>query len=169
VKDFFRGNMAYFSRYFPLQAMRFGLKDYYRKMFGAFRQATKEETKWMLMNNFTSGALAGASATMLVYPLDMARSRVCHNTSFQNFRDVYSWVSQNEGMRGIYRGMGISLMGSMLYRSIYFGGYDSAKTLAYDDFEKTGVVDKMKLAYGITVAAGLATYPLDTLRRRVAL
>jgi solute carrier family 25 (adenine nucleotide translocator) protein 4/5/6/31 len=52
-----------------------------------------------------------------------------------------------------------------MYRGVYFGGYDTAKKslLAPDSY----IITKFCVAQTITALSGLASYPLDTVRRRM--
>lgn len=70
-----------------------------------------------------------------------------------------------DGIAGLYRGFVISCVGIVVYRGLYFGLYDSLKPAlgSYsDNFLATFV-----LGWGITNLAGLASYPIDTIRRRM--
>jgi len=55
--------------------------------------------------------------------------------------------------------------GIILYRGCYFGGYDTAKRtiLKKDSY----LITKFLVANLITAVAGLVSYPLDTIRRRL--
>jgi len=52
-----------------------------------------------------------------------------------------------------------------MYRGVYFGGYDTAKKslLTPDSY----IITKFLVAQVITSLSGLASYPLDTVRRRL--
>jgi solute carrier family 25 (adenine nucleotide translocator) protein 4/5/6/31 len=49
-----------------------------------------------------------------------------------------------------------------LYRGLYFGLYDSLKPL----FPSKSYFASFLFAQGVTITAGILTYPLDTIRRR---
>lgn len=66
---------------------------------------------------------------------------------------------------GVYKGFVVSCVGIIVYRGFYFGLYDTAKHS--DLMKKSGFWGRFALGYGVTVAAGLASYPLDTVRRRM--
>jgi len=57
------------------------------------------------------------------------------------------------------------VLGIIMYRGVYFGGYDTAKRtlLAPDSY----IITKFFVAQCITGLSGLASYPLDTVRRRM--
>ncbi len=53
----------------------------------------------------------------------------------------------------------------MVYRGFYFGLYDTIKPIFLG--EDAGVTVSFLLGYGVTVTAGLMSYPIDTIRRRM--
>merc|ERR1712219_110045 len=64
-----------------------------------------------------------------------------------------------------YRGFVISCVGIIVYRGFYFGLYDTLKPLLLG--EDAGLLISFCLGYGVTVSAGLLSYPIDTIRRRM--
>ena len=60
-------------------------------------------------------------------------------------------------------------MGIIPYRGVYFGLYDSLreKNPWKRDFGIMGVVSKFAVAQATAIAAGYASYPFDTVRRRL--
>ena len=53
----------------------------------------------------------------------------------------------------------------VVYRGCYFGFYDTLKPILLG--EDAGVVVSFFLGYAVTVTAGLCSYPIDTVRRRM--
>lgn len=76
-------------------------------------------------------------------------------------------IFKRSGLRGLYQGFGVSVQGIVFYRGVYFGIYDTAKSLAYPDGSNAGVMSRWALAQGTTTLAGLVAYPFDTVRRRM--
>ena len=72
---------------------------------------------------------------------------------------------KTDGIVGLYRGFVISCIGIMVYRGFYFGLYDTIKPIFLG--EDAGVTVSFILGYGVTVTAGLLSYPIDTIRRRM--
>jgi len=66
---------------------------------------------------------------------------------------------------GLYRGFGISVVGIIMYRAAYFGLFDTGKAVLLG--EKPGVMATFALGQIVTVSAGIISYPLDTVRRRL--
>lgn len=88
------------------------------------------------MGNLASGSAAGATTSLFLYHLDYARTRlgtdarVCPvngQRQFSGLLDVYSKTLSSDGVVGLYRGFGVSIVGITLYRGMYFGLYDTLK------------------------------------------
>jgi len=79
---------------------------------------------------------------------------------------VYRKTLATDGIAGLYRGFVISCVGIVVYRGLYFGMYDSLKP-ALPAHLRENFLATFLLGWGITIGAGLASYPLDTVRRRM--
>lgn len=165
---FWRGNLANVIRYFPTQALNFAFKDTYRKWFCPYNPKT-EKLKFFL-GSLVSGGAAGASSLLFVYPLDFARTRLAADIGkgktreFTGLLDCVGKVYKSDGFNGLYQGFVISVMGIILYRAFYFGMFDTAKGMGMD---KMNLFIKYCVAQFATAAAGIMSYPLDTVRRRL--
>jgi len=124
--------------------------------------------------NVASGGAAGAMSLMFVYSLDYARTRLANDAKsakkgggerqFNGMIDVYKKTMASDGVAGLYRGFVISCVGIVVYRGCYFGFYDTLKPMLGKD---ANFLVSLTLGYGVTVTAGLISYPLDTIRRRM--
>jgi len=169
-----RGNLANVIRYFPTQALNFAFKDYYKKLFG--KSKDKDGYAIWFVGNLASGGAAGATSLLFVYSLDYARTRLANDNKaakkgggerqFNGLVDVYSKTLKTDGIQGLYRGFVISCVGIVVYRGLYFGLYDSLKPLLPGDL-KESFFASFFLGWSITIGAGLASYPIDTVRRRM--
>jgi len=171
VSAFWRGNLANVIRYFPTQALNFAFKDTYKKIFCPYNPKT--EFWKFFMGNLASGGAAGATSLMFVYPLDFARTRLAADVGksatdrqFNGLVDCINKVRAVDGVKGLYQGFGVSVLGIIAYRACYFGGYDTAKRTILSD-PKTSVLFKFIVAQVVTTVSGLLSYPLDTVRRRL--
>ncbi|KAJ4978825.1 hypothetical protein NE237_009605 [Protea cynaroides] len=169
-----RGNTANVIRYFPTQALNFAFKDYFKRMFN-FK---KEESYWKwFAGNLGSGGAAGASSLLFVYSLDYARTRLANDAKaskkgggerqFNGLIDVYRKTIKSDGIAGLYRGFNISCVGIIVYRGLYFGLYDSLKPVVLTGNLQDSFFASFALGWLITNGAGLASYPIDTVRRRM--
>lgn len=117
---------------------------------------------------------AGALSLCFVYSLDYARTRLANDTKsskkgverqFNGLIDVYRKTLRSDGFVGLYRGFVISCVGIIVYRGCYFGFYDTLKPIMLG--ENASFFVSFCLGYGVTVSAGLVSYPIDTIRRRM--
>ena len=79
--------------------------------------------------------------------------------------DVYKKTIASDGIAGLYRGFAISCVGIFIYRGLYFGIYDTAKPIFIG--EGGSFMASFILGWAVTVVSGLASYPIDTIRRRM--
>ena len=173
VPALWKGNWTNVLRYFPTQALNFAFKDKIKKMFG-FDKKRDGYTKWFI-GNLASGGLAGAISLTFVYSLDYARTRLANDSKgakkggqkqFNGLIDVYKKTLASDGIAGLYRGFVISCFGIIIYRGLYFGMYDSVKPMLPKNMADN-LMANFLLGWCITVGAGLASYPIDTIRRRM--
>jgi len=86
---------------------------------------------------------------------------------FNGLVDVYRKTLKSDGIAGLYRGFNISCVGIIVYRGLYFGMYDSLKPIVLQGSMKDNFLASFMLGWAITIGAGLASYPIDTIRRRM--
>ena len=58
-------------------------------------------------------------------------------------------------------------VGIIVYRGAYFGLYDTAKGVVFKDEKNANIIAKWAVAQTVTAAAGICSYPFDTVRRRL--
>jgi len=169
VYPFWRGNLANVLRYFPTQALNFAFKDAIKVAFATPKDASQAKKFTM---NILSGGMAGTCSLLFVYSLDYARTRLANDAKgkggerqFNGLIDVYTKTLKSDGIQGLYRGFAISAVGIFIYRGMYFGLYDTLKPLVLG--ADAGVTLSFLLGWAVTVTAGLMSYPIDTVRRRM--
>uniref|UniRef100_A0A8C2W9Q4 Solute carrier family 25 member 42 n=1 Tax=Cyclopterus lumpus TaxID=8103 RepID=A0A8C2W9Q4_CYCLU len=165
-----RGNSATMMRVMPYAAIQFCSHDQYKELLGALPP----------FQRFLAGSLAGTTAAMLTYPLDMVRARmaVTAREMYSNIMHVFVRISQEEGVRTLYRGFTPTIMGVIPYAGITFFTYETLKklhtvfglsVLGYQKTKRPQPYPLERLAFG--ACAGLigqsASYPLDVVRRRM--
>jgi len=170
---FWRGNFTNVIRYFPTQAFNFAFKDTLKKIFPRYNPKT-DFGKFFLIQ-VASGALAGAGSLCIVYPLDYARTRLASDVGSgkRDFSGLWDCLRKTatgpRGFIGLYNGFGVSVAGIIPYRGVYFGLYDSLREMnPYKD--QSGLfafVTRFGVAQFTAIAAGYASYPFDTVRRRL--
>ena len=173
VKALWKGNGTNVLRYFPTQALNFFFKDYFK---GPFGRDKNRDGYWIwFAGNLASGGAAGSVSLAFVYSLDYARTRLTNDLKnskkggekqFKGLVDVYQKTFASDGIAGLYRGFVISCVGIIIYRGLYFGIYDSVKPNLPADM-RDSLFFNFLLGWCVTVGAGLASYPIDTIRRRM--
>ncbi|CAI8599410.1 unnamed protein product [Vicia faba] len=179
VVSLWRGNGSSVLRYYPSVALNFSLKcfffqqDLYRSI---LRGGNSDADNFFsgASANFVAGSAAGCTSLILVYPLDIAHTRLAADigrTEVRQFRGIYHFLAtifQKDGVRGIYRGLPASLHGMVVHRGLYFGGFDTIKEKLSEESKPELVLWKRwMVAQAVTTSAGLISYPLDTVRRRM--
>ena len=71
----------------------------------------------------------------------------------------------SEGVAGLYRGFTISCVRIFIYRGLNFGIYDTVKPIFIG--EGGSFMASFLLGWAVTAVSGLASYPIDTIRRRM--
>lgn len=140
-----------------------------------FKASKSDSNAMKFTKNIASGGAAGAMSLTFVYSLDYARTRLANDAKasgkgggerqFNGLIDVYTKTIKSDGIVGLYRGYVISCVGIIVYRGFYFGLYDTLKPMLLG--EDASVVMSFILGYAVTVSSGLASYPIDTIRRRM--
>jgi len=169
IQPLWRGNLANVLRYFPTQALNFAFKDSIKAIFATPKDASQQRK---FATNIASGGAAGTMSLLFVYSLDFARTRLANDAKgkggerqFNGLIDVYVKTLKSDGIQGIYRGFTISAVGIFIYRGMYFGMFDTLKPLLVG--KDGSVFASFILGWAVTVTAGLMSYPIDTIRRRM--
>jgi solute carrier family 25 (adenine nucleotide translocator) protein 4/5/6/31 len=153
--------------------LNFAFKDNFKKLFG--RDKKKDGYLAWFIGNLASGGAAGAASLAFVYSLDYTRTRLANDNKnakkggqkqFNGIVDVYKKTLASDGLAGLYRGFVISCVGIVIYRGLYFGCYDTLKALLPPSVIDNFFVNFL-LGWSVTIGAGLASYPIDTIRRRM--
>lgn len=91
----------------------------------------KENPIKFALGNLLSGGMAGATSLTFVYSLDFARTRLGSDIGkgsereYSGLGDVLKKTYKIGGMRALYNGYSISVLGIFAYRAIYFGMFDT--------------------------------------------
>ena len=167
-----RGNLVNVLRYFPTQALNFAFKETFKNYFNPYDKSNQPFK--FFIGNVMAGSAAGATSLCIVYPMDFARTRLAvdmgknkHEREFKNLNDCFSKIYKSEGALGLYRGLGISLIGIVVYRGAYFGLYDTGHALLFKGKKSDSFLKMWAFAQSTTVLANQLAYPFDTVRRRL--
>ena len=170
VLAYWKGNGANILRYFPTTAFNFAFKDYFVRTFNVYD--SKTQPKMFLLGNVLAGGSAGAVCTLIVHPLDFARTRLGVDIGkkgqkqFNSLTHCFTSIYAKNGIRGLYQGLGISMASCFAYRGLYFGFFDTGKK-QIKGYNEMNVFYKFLFAQAVTMSSETITYPFDTVRRRL--
>jgi len=195
VRGLYRGNMAMLLRVVPYSGTAYYTFDVYeaallrvfgkekgglgiglRGVFGIEPGSSMDPVRLTgVTARFLAGAAAGATATLVTYPLDLLRARMAAHWSttprYNTYRAAVTEIATKEGVGALWSGLGPTLIGIVPYAGMSFCTYNTFKAYYLD---KTGLDEHQiptPLRLGAGAMAGLvaqsATYPLDVVRRRM--
>ncbi|XP_017693674.1 PREDICTED: mitochondrial coenzyme A transporter SLC25A42 [Lepidothrix coronata] len=164
-----RGNSATMVRVVPYAAIQFCAHEEYKQLLGSYYGFQgKALTPFP---RFIAGSLAGTTAAMVTYPLDMVRARmaVTPKEMYSSIVHVFIRISREEGLKTLYRGFTPTILGVIPYAGLSFFTYETLKKVHADHSGKAQPSPPERLLFG--ACAGLigqsASYPLDVVRRRM--
>ncbi|KEY69875.1 hypothetical protein S7711_06431 [Stachybotrys chartarum IBT 7711] len=128
---------------------------------------------------FVSGALAGAATTVLTNPVWVIKTRMLSSDrgaqgAYPSMMAGARTILATEGVRGFYRGLGVSLIG-VSHGAVQFAVYEPAKQMYYARRAEQGVDRGAPMSTEATLVisstaklvAGAVTYPYQVLRSRL--
>jgi len=168
-----KGLTANLLQYFPRMASDFLLERTVNTVvhylhFGRIRHGF---FKW-LFGTVTSGALVGSLSFAFVCPLDYCSFQLMidtpdddHPPKYNGIIDVLQQTTKKFGISGLYTGYYVSILGIVAYRTVYFTLYDILRR-TYDPNRHSPTLLTAALML-ISVTAGVASYPFESVRRRM--
>ena len=121
-----------------------------------------------------AGGVAGLTACTLAYPLDLVRTRLAAQTTHTYYKGIshaLSAIIRDEGMRGLYRGLGATLTQVAPSLAINYAAYETLRNHWLSKTNRSSPTVGMSLACGSLagLVSSTATFPLDLVRRRLQL
>uniref|UniRef100_A0A8C4R1Z7 Solute carrier family 25 member 16 n=1 Tax=Eptatretus burgeri TaxID=7764 RepID=A0A8C4R1Z7_EPTBU len=178
----YKGNGAMMLRIFPYGAIQFTSFEKYRKFLNVQMGFTSSAHRLL------AGSMAGITAVLCTYPLDMVRARLAFQVKGDHvyegilhaFRVIYR---QEGGFKGFYHGLTPTVIGMTPYAGVSFFTFGSLKSfgLSYapgllgkpsgDNPNVLVLKTPINLMCGGIAGAFAQTisYPLDVARRRMQL
>ena len=169
VRYFWRGNFTNCIRYSLAQGINFSTKDSIKLFTFNLQNQTKTGFIKNQAVNVFAGGLAGVISTSIQYPLELAKTRLQADVKFQSkeqsrqFKGIYDCISKiydSDGIRGLYRGYVISVIGMFFYRGLYFGIFDTGRSYMKAD---ASLLEVMIMANISTLSTTALQYPADTI------
>ncbi|CAN1173914.1 Mitochondrial substrate carrier family protein B [Linum perenne] len=119
---------------------------------------------------YSCGGMAGVTAATATYPLDLVRTRLAAQTNVIYYRGIghaLKTICKEEGVLGLYKGLGATLLGVGPNIALSFSVYESLRSL-WQSHRPDDPTVGVSLACGSLsgIASSTATFPLDLVRRR---
>ena len=147
LRGFFKGNGYNVVKVVPFTAIEFYAFEKLKQQFGHSKPSL-----------FLSGSLAGSLATILTYPLDLFKTL----SSVQVNQPVRGSIYRSKGLWGLYRGLGMSIVGISPFIGLKMTLFDLLKSQTDPSLSNNFLLGG--------IAGGLAmflTYPTDLIRRKI--
>ncbi|KAH7672843.1 solute carrier family 25 (mitochondrial phosphate transporter) member 23/24/25/41 protein [Dioscorea alata] len=172
VRAFWRGNMVTIIHRLPYSSISFYAYEHYKNLLRMVPGLDKRQDNASadVLLRLLGGGLAGITAATVTYPLDLVRTRLAAQTKHVYYRGMshalYA-ICRDEGVRGLYKGLGATLLGVGPSIAISFSVYDTLKSHWRSVRPQDSPV-LVSLACGSLsgIASSTATFPLDLVRRR---
>jgi hypothetical protein len=158
--SFYRGNGVNIIKSVPSLSLKFTINDYFKTLL------------WNKKDNLTVkqlvpvGLLTGSSLIMLTYPLDLLRTRFAISSSNQSITKYTRNVLSTEGIRGLYKGLPISLLVGSFHIGIQLSCYDIYKTNLKRYIDHS-MATNMLCGAGAGLTAQVSTFPGDVIRKKM--
>ncbi|KAK3093949.1 hypothetical protein FSP39_022165 [Pinctada imbricata] len=174
--SFWRGNLIACIGVLPQQALTFGLQQKF-KQFQSVSRSDSIYTK--IAKSIATGGAAACASLVIMHPLGYCRTRLANDVIFTDSKgekqrqfkgiiDVYRKTWASDGIVGMYRGFFVSCFGIFVYRSFYFGFYDTLRGgLVNSQSMSLQMITSFAVGVASTLLAGLVAYPFDTIRVRM--
>ena len=115
---------------------------------------------------FGAGALAGCTAAIATFPLDVVRTRLALGAG-GSMLGTLSAIARAEGVGALYAGMGATLAGVVPFNAIKLAAYDLLRRRAGADDRASLPSNQVAVIGALSgIVAATSCYPLEVVRRR---
>ncbi|CAG59426.1 uncharacterized protein GVI51_G03003 [Nakaseomyces glabratus] len=170
IRGFWKGNVPGSIMYIIYGGAQFGSYTY----IGSFLRGGLDLNISPQLYSCLVGSLAGMTSSLASYPFDVLRTRFAANSQGQliKLRDEIMAIWSHEGLMGFFSGCGSSMINIGLNTAIMFGVYESIKIFTEERSKLSDRRDPFTLLNELAgpisgFTSKLATFPLDTVRRRI--
>ncbi|XP_008785494.1 mitochondrial substrate carrier family protein V-like isoform X3 [Phoenix dactylifera] len=178
-RAFWKGNLVTIAHRLPYSSISFYAYEHYKHASMKLLQLIpgldrhKDYMAADVCVRLLGGALAGVTAASITYPLDLVRTRLAAQTKTMYYRGIshaLCAIYRDEGIRGLYKGLGATLLGVGPNIAISFSVYETLRSHWQLQRPNDPAVF-VSLACGSIsgIASSTVTFPLDLVRRRMQL
>ena len=142
-KGLWRGNTASMLRVAPYCAIQFTVHEQLKSWFGVRTYEEKVAQPWRA---FLAGCLAGMSAIVTTYPLDVIRARMATDMSYKSTCEVVKRAVLSKDLKySLYRGLSPALLGNVPLTGASFFVYELFKTRYFVQAAASSNKDRLSL------------------------
>ncbi|KAH1093339.1 hypothetical protein GLYMA_14G064900v4 [Glycine max] len=171
-RAFWKGNLVTIAHRLPYSSVNFYSYEHYKKLLKMVPrlQSHRDNVSADLCVHFVGGGMAGITAATSTYPLDLVRTRLAAQTNFTYYRGIWHalhTISKEEGIFGLYKGLGTTLLTVGPSIAISFSVYETLRSYWQSNrSDDSPVVISLACGSLSGIASSTATFPLDLVRRR---
>ncbi|MBA0780858.1 hypothetical protein Gotri_004910, partial [Gossypium trilobum] len=132
-RAFWKGNLVTIAHRLPYSSLNFYAYEQYKKLLYML-PGSENHGKSMSADiciHFVAGGSAGITAASATYPLDLVRTRLAAQTNDTYYRGIWHalrTICKDEGVLGLYKGLGTTLLGVGPSIAISFSVYESLRS-----------------------------------------
>ncbi|PAA46784.1 hypothetical protein BOX15_Mlig017027g1 [Macrostomum lignano] len=167
IRSLWRGNGVNVIKIAPETAIKYTFYDFYKRLlFGG-------PSELQIHQKFLAGSLAGATSQTMIYPMEVAKTRMCLRKTGQypgGLVGCLASVYREGGTRALFRGYTINLAGILPYAGIELAAYETTRTWLFRDLpsHEAPSVAALLLSGALASSIGIvACYPLALLRTKM--
>ncbi|MED6169446.1 hypothetical protein PIB30_021437 [Stylosanthes scabra] len=171
-RAFWKGNLVTIAHRLPYSSVNFYAYEQYKKLLKTIPilQSHTDNVSADLCIQFVGGGLAGITASASTYPLDLVRTRLAAQTNTTYYSGIFhalQTISKEEGIFGLYKGLGTTLLTVGPSIAISFTVYESMRSYwQLNRPNDSSAVVSLACGSLSGIASSTATFPLDLVRRR---
>jgi len=179
ISALFKGHSASLVRVFPYASINFLA---YEELRAAIIISSEKETP---LRRFLCGSMAGATSTLVTYPLELIRTRLAFETVQKSpsswlaiSRKIYFEGGSSGGLTSFYRAIAPTMLGILPYAGTSFLTHDLIRdwlrspalapyTLEAQSSTQLTAVAQLCCGAVAGIVAQTVSYPIDIIRRRI--
>ncbi|GAA0167877.1 mitochondrial carrier protein [Lithospermum erythrorhizon] len=174
-RAFWKGNLVTVAHRLPYSAVNFYAYEQYKDILKSSLKANGYERNagTDALVHFVGGGMAGMTSAAATYPLDLVRTRLAAQTNAIYYRGIWhalQTICRDEGVWGLYKGLGATLLGVGPSIAISFSVYESLRSHWHSRRPNDSTAMVSLVCGSLSgIASSTATFPLDLVRRRMQL
>ncbi|XP_053487431.1 solute carrier family 25 member 43 [Ictalurus furcatus] len=165
LRAFWKGNSVSCLRLFPYSAIHLGT---YKTIIHLYMDELGRISQWKAI---MTGGLAGISAALLTYPLEVVETRLiaqnCRESTYRGVVHTLSSINRHEGFLALYRGFSLTILGAVPFSiGCYIVFINLDKLWQEHHFRFTSLQNFINGCLAAGVAQTLS-FPFETIKRKM--